>query len=75
MCAWSTETLITLCDGGKLLGSFRRLVFDPPTATFALPPSLVAQREKWPCFISVSQYNVSPLLKGSFLYFSYRHEC
>lgn len=35
MCSWSTETVITLRDGGKLLGSFRRLVFDPSSETFA----------------------------------------
>lgn len=50
-CSWSTETVITLRDGGKLLGSFRQLVCDPSSATFALLSCLVAQREKWPCYI------------------------
>lgn len=59
--AWSPETVITLCDGGKLLGSFRLLVFHPSAATFALPPSLVAQRENSLCLISVSLCYFTPL--------------
>lgn len=68
-CSWSIETVITLCDGRKLLGSFRRLVFDPSFATFALLPSFVAQREKWPCFILAARIISFPAWQVCFCIF------